>query len=84
MTEEVAPALAQMLQGQQQLQVLNLNDTSLGEEGIVIIAEALQQSGGLCRAQDLPTLFRKSDRTQPPWLRLCSSQAHLDPSSSCI
>lgn len=52
MTEEVAPALAQMLQGQQQLQVLNLNDTSLGEEGTVIIAEALQQSGGLCRAQD--------------------------------
>ena len=52
MTEEVAPALAQMLQGQQQLQVLNLNDTSLGEEGIVIIAEALQQSGGFRRAQD--------------------------------
>ncbi len=39
MTEEVAPALAEALRGQSKLVRLNLNDTSLKDEGILAIAE---------------------------------------------
>ena len=39
MTEEVAPALAEALRGQSKLVWLNLNDTSLKDEGILAIAE---------------------------------------------
>jgi large subunit ribosomal protein L31/Ran GTPase-activating protein 1 len=39
MTAEVASALAEALRSQQSLQVLNLNDTALGDEGMESIAE---------------------------------------------
>lgn len=39
MTEEVAPALAEALRGHSGLVRLNLNDTSLKDEGILAIAE---------------------------------------------
>lgn len=39
MTEEVGTALAEALRGQHSLQVLNLNDTALGDAGIESIAE---------------------------------------------
>ncbi len=39
MTAEVAPALADAVRGQESLQVLNLNDVALGDEGIQGIAE---------------------------------------------
>ena len=39
MTEEVAPALAEALRKQDKLVRLNLNDTSLKDEGIQAIAE---------------------------------------------
>lgn len=39
MTTEVAQALAEALRGQERLQVLNLNDVALGDEGVESIAE---------------------------------------------
>ncbi len=39
MTEEVAPALAEALRRHSKLVRLNLNDTSLKDEGILAIAE---------------------------------------------
>lgn len=43
MTAEVAPALADALRSQDSLQVLNLNDVALGDEGIESIAEVRPQ-----------------------------------------
>lgn len=45
MTGDVAQALAVMLQQQPHLRALNLNDTSLEDAGISIIAQALANSG---------------------------------------
>lgn len=44
MTTEVAAALATALATQPHLQFLNLNDTSLGDEGVAAIAQALIQN----------------------------------------
>ena len=48
MTEEVAPALAEALRKQDKLVRLNLNDTSLKDEGIQAIAEVLCPSTSVC------------------------------------
>lgn len=45
LTCEVADSLAQMLRSQTHLRILNLNDTSLEDEGIATIAEALLHTG---------------------------------------
>ena len=47
MTSEVADALAQMLRSQAHLRILNLNDTSLEDEGVITIAGALVDAGAL-------------------------------------
>ena len=39
LTGEVAQSLAEALRGQEKLKVLNLNDTSLGDEGVEALAE---------------------------------------------
>ena len=39
LTGEVAQSLAEALRGQENLRVLNLNDTSLGDEGLESLAE---------------------------------------------
>jgi Ran GTPase-activating protein (RanGAP) involved in mRNA processing and transport len=44
LTPEVAKDLALALEGQDALEELNLNDTSLGDEGIRILAEALARN----------------------------------------
>ena len=44
MTSEVAGELAGLIRSQPRLQVLNLNDTSLGDEGVAAVAEALSTS----------------------------------------
>lgn len=43
-TGEAAPALAQMLGRHTGLQVLNLSDTALGDEGVSAVVEALHAS----------------------------------------
>lgn len=48
MTEEVAPALAQALKQQGKLIRLNLNDTSLKDEGITAVAEVWFVSFSQC------------------------------------
>ena len=45
MTGEVAESLAAMLKGQPHLRALNLNDTSLEDEGVSTIAQALTDAG---------------------------------------
>lgn len=45
MTSEVAESLADMLKGQPQLRILNLNDTSLEDDGVSTIAAALVDAG---------------------------------------
>lgn len=45
MTSEVAGALAEMLHSQVHLQILNLNDTSLEDEGVSTVAAALVNAG---------------------------------------
>ena len=47
MTSEVAESLAQMLHRQVHLQILNLNDTGLEDEGVSMIADALVDAGVL-------------------------------------
>ena len=47
MTSEVAESLAQMLHSQVHLQILNLNDTGLEDEGVSTIADALVDAGVL-------------------------------------
>lgn len=49
MTSEVAESLADMLKGQPQLRVLNLNDTSLEDDGVSTIAAALVDAGTCLR-----------------------------------
>ena len=44
MTSEVAAELAQTLRQQPLLRVLNLNDTSLGDEGVSTVSAALAES----------------------------------------
>lgn len=44
LTSEVAAALADLIGSQPELRVLNLNDTSLGDEGVSTISHALATS----------------------------------------
>ncbi len=46
MTAEVAPALAELLLKHPELLALNLNDTSLTDEGVSAIAQSLHASAG--------------------------------------
>ena len=54
MTEEVAPALAEALRKQDKLVRLNLNDTSLKDEGIQAIAEVLCPTTTVCMHVTFP------------------------------
>lgn len=45
MMSQVAESLAKMLQSQAHLQILNLNDTGLEDDGVCTIAAALQEAG---------------------------------------
>ena len=52
MTAEVAPALAELLLRHPELVALNLNDTSLTDEGVAAVAQSLHASVGslqVCR-----------------------------------
>ena len=56
MTEEVAPALAEALRKQDKLVRLNLNDTSLKDEGIQAIAEVFRSHHNCLHERDIPFL----------------------------
>lgn len=51
MTAEVAPALAAVLLRHPDLVALNLNDTSLTDEGVSAVAQALHTSAGSLQVQ---------------------------------
>ena len=44
MTSDVAVALADLVSSHSQLRSLNLNDTSLGDEGVTVLSRALAES----------------------------------------
>ena len=58
MTGEVADSLAAMLKAQPQLQALNLNDTSLEDSGVAVIAQALTKAGKVNSAFATVTISR--------------------------
>lgn len=47
MTEEIAPAAAALIRAQPNLKYLNLNDTSLTNDGVVTVALAIAESAPL-------------------------------------
>ena len=58
MTAEVAPALAETLLRHPELVALNLNDTSLTDEGVSAIAQSLHASAGSLQVQSKPLQLR--------------------------
>ena len=72
MTEEVAPALAEALRKQDKLVRLNLNDTSLKDEGIQAIAEVPRPTTSVC----MNVIF-------PSWKQISVWQPAQGVSSSC-
>lgn len=54
MTEEVAPALASCIANQPSLTALNLNDTSLTDEGITVVCKALAGGAPQLQVRALP------------------------------
>jgi hypothetical protein len=83
MTAEVAPALADALRSQDSLQVLNLNDVALGDEGIESIAEVRPQHCDPSAEYPLPVfpqlLGRRPDRTIAEAHCNCSLEMHHRP-----
>jgi Ran GTPase-activating protein (RanGAP) involved in mRNA processing and transport len=53
MTEEVAPAVAECVRRQPHLKYLNLNDTSLTDQGVKLVCSALSQPGACQELEEL-------------------------------